>query len=83
LTGKIHDVPVMVLLLCEPKFNLLGDKANEIGKAFGLLYTLPLDPKNVCRNVLMSSWTFRLRMRRVAGKSPFVRVISMTIVHFD
>jgi peroxiredoxin len=29
------------------KFNLLVDKDNEIGKAFGLIYTFPEDLKNV------------------------------------
>jgi len=33
------------------KFNLLVDKDNEIGKAFGLVYTFPEDLKNVYRNV--------------------------------
>jgi len=33
------------------KFNLLVDKDNEIGKAFGLVYTFPDDLKNVYRNV--------------------------------
>ena len=34
------------------KFNLLVDKDNEIGKAFGLVYTFPEDLKNVYRDVL-------------------------------
>jgi peroxiredoxin len=33
------------------KFNLLVDKDNAIGKAFGLVYTFPEDLKNVYRNV--------------------------------
>lgn len=34
------------------KFNLLVDKDNAIGKAFGLVYTFPEDLKNVYRDVL-------------------------------
>jgi len=33
------------------KFNLLVDKDNETGKAFGLVYTFPKDLENVYRNV--------------------------------
>ena len=33
------------------KFNLLVDRDNEIGKAFGLVYTFPEDLKNAYRNV--------------------------------
>ena len=35
----------------KPKFNLLADKDNEIGKALGLVYMFPEDLKNVYRNV--------------------------------
>lgn len=64
------------------KFNLLVDKDNEIGKAFGLVYTFPEDLKNVYLNVLKldiqaaneaSSWQLPIPARFVIDRSGIIR----------
>jgi len=64
------------------KFNLLVDKDNEIGKAFGLVYTFPEDLKNVYSNVFKldiqavneaSSWQLPIPARFVIDGSGVIR----------
>ena len=64
------------------KFNLLVDKDNEIGKAFGLVYTFPEDLKNVYRNVFKldiqalneaSGWQLPIPARFVIDGSGVIR----------
>jgi peroxiredoxin len=63
-------------------FNLLVDKDNEIGKAFGLVYTFPEDLKNVYRDVLKldiqaineaSGWQLPIPARFVIDGSGVIR----------
>lgn len=64
------------------KFNLLVDKNNEIGKAFGLVYTFPEDLKNVYSSVFKldiqatneaSSWQLPIPARFVIDSSGIIR----------
>ena len=64
------------------KFNLLVDKDNEIGNAFGLVYTFPEDLKNVYRNVFKldiqalneaSGWQLPIPARFVIDGSGVIR----------
>jgi len=64
------------------KFNLLVDKDNAIGKAFGLVYTFPEDLKNVYRNVFKldiqalneaSGWQLPIPARFVIDGSGVIR----------
>lgn len=64
------------------KFNLLVDKDNEIGKAFGLVYTFPEDLKNVYRNAFKldiqavneaSGWQLPIPARFVIDGSGVIR----------
>jgi peroxiredoxin len=64
------------------KFNLLVDKDNEIGKAFGLVYTFPEDLKNVYSNVFKldiqavneaSGWQLPIPARFVIDGSGVIR----------
>jgi hypothetical protein len=45
------------------KFNLLVDANNEVGKAFGVVYTFPEDLKNVvlagASQLLSTNWRYR------------------------
>ena len=64
------------------KFNLLVDKDNEVGRAFGLVYTFPEDLKNVYRNVFKldiqavneaSGWQLPIPARFVIDGSGVIR----------
>ena len=64
------------------KFNLLVDKDNEIGNAFGLVYTFPEDLKSVYRNVFKldiqalndaSGWQLPIPARFVIDGSGVIR----------
>ncbi len=64
------------------KFNLLVDKGNEIGKAFGLVYTFPEDLKKVYGNVFKldiqaineaSGWQLPIPARFVIDGSGVIR----------
>jgi peroxiredoxin len=64
------------------KFNLLVDKDNLIGKAFGLVYTFPEDLKNVYLNVLKldiqavneaNGWQLPIPARFVIDRSGVIR----------
>jgi len=64
------------------KFNLLVDKDNEIGKAFGLVYTFPEDLKSVYLNVVKvdiqavneaTSWQLPIPARFVIDGSGIIR----------
>jgi peroxiredoxin len=64
------------------KFNLLVDKNNEIGKAFGLVYTFPDDLKDVYSNVFKldiqalneaSNWQLPIPARFVIDGSGVIR----------
>ena len=64
------------------KFNLLVDKDNAIGKAFGLVYTFPEDLKNVYHNIFKldiqalneaSGWQLPIPARFVIDGSGVIR----------
>jgi peroxiredoxin len=64
------------------KFDLLADRNNEIGKAFGLVYTFPEDLKDVYRNVFKldiqavneaSGWQLPIPARFVIDGSGVIR----------